>query len=253
MDREEAERRTILRSIVGSELCGTNVEESSDRDEMGVCIEPLENVVGFTEFEQFIYRSAEEREGQKHVRSQQGDLDLKIYSLRKYLRLATHGNPEVLPLLFARSATKTKWGEELQNMAPWIVSRQAGKRYLGYMESQKQRLVGERGQKRTNRPELEEKYGYDTKYAMHIIRLGFQGVELLETGRLTLPMISVESDYCKAIRRGEISLDEVLNKGGLLERKLKDLIDGNSPLDKSPDMKVVEEWMLEAYRSNWNA
>jgi hypothetical protein len=38
------------------------------------------------------------------------------------------------------------------------------------------------------RPELVEKHGYDTKFAAHMVRLGYQGVELLETGRFTLPL-----------------------------------------------------------------
>jgi len=53
------------------------------------------------------------------------------------------------------------------------------------LQAQKQRLTGERGQKRIHRPELEEMYGFDTKCAMHMLRLGFQGVELLTTGRLS--------------------------------------------------------------------
>jgi uncharacterized protein len=35
----------------------------------------------------------------------------------------------------------------------------------------------------TNRPELVAVHGYDTKYAMHALRLGLQGIELLTTGR----------------------------------------------------------------------
>jgi hypothetical protein len=33
-----------------------------------------------------------------------------------------------------------------------------------------------------NRAELVEQFGYDTKYAIHTLRLGHQGVEFLETG-----------------------------------------------------------------------
>lgn len=29
---------------------------------------------------------------------------------------------------------------------------------------------------------------FDTNYAMYALRLGYQGLELLETGRLTLPL-----------------------------------------------------------------
>jgi uncharacterized protein len=79
-------------------------------------------------------------------------------------------------------------GHELRSLAPQIISRRVQGPYLGYLQAQKQRLTGERGQKRIHRPELEEMYGFDTKYAMHMLRLGFQGVELLTTGRLSLPM-----------------------------------------------------------------
>ena len=48
-------------------------------------------------------------------------------------------------------------------------------------------MTGEPGA-HTNRPELVAVHGYDTKYAMHALRLGLQGVELLTTGRITLPV-----------------------------------------------------------------
>jgi hypothetical protein len=51
-----------------------------------------------------------------------------------------------------------------------------------YLEAQRQRLVGERGQRDINRTRLVERFGYDTKYTMHILRLGHQGVEFLESG-----------------------------------------------------------------------
>jgi hypothetical protein len=58
----------------------------------------------------------------------------------------------------------------------------------------------------TNRPELVAVHGYDTKYAL---RLGLQGVELLSTGRITLPVPEPDRAYLRSIRRGERPLDEV--------------------------------------------
>ncbi len=46
-------------------------------------------------FAQFIYRSAAEREGRQDARSGAGDLDLTIYSLRRWIRLALKGNPTI--------------------------------------------------------------------------------------------------------------------------------------------------------------
>ena len=46
MNREQAERCTILRGLVGSTVHGLNVNDGiEDRDEMGICVEPLEEAM----------------------------------------------------------------------------------------------------------------------------------------------------------------------------------------------------------------
>ena len=159
---------------------GTAVDGQDDRDEMGICIEPPEYVCGLEAFEQYIFRTQPEGH-----RSGPGDVDLTIYSARKWMRLAVQGNPTVLLPLFVSDhdvIVRTELGDELRALAPSILSRRAGERFHGYLAAQRDRLLGVRGGKHTNRPELIEIYGFDTKYAMHMVRLGVQGVELLETG-----------------------------------------------------------------------
>jgi hypothetical protein len=253
MNREQVEACTIIRAPIGSTVHGLHLEGTDDRDEMGVCIEPAHRVIGFNEFEQFIYRSATEREGKHDAPSQPGDLDLTIYSLRKWLRLALGGNPTIINLLFVppeQLIQSSFMGSELQALAPCIVSRVAGNRYLGYLESQRRKLVGERGQKRVKRPLLEEKYGFDTKYAMHMLRLGHQGVELLLTGKISLPMKEPVRQHIRDVREGKVPLNDILQETGDLERQLKDLID-TSWLQPEPQLKRVEDWMIEVYLADW--
>lgn len=248
------ERTTILQGLVGSTVHGLNVQDGiEDRDEMGVCLEDIEYVAGLETFEQAIYRTAAEREHRHDARSRAGDLDLVIYSLRKYVRLALKGNPTILNLLFvpeSECVVLTPNGRELQELAPYIVSREAGKAFLGYLQAQKQRLLGERGGKDVKRPELEAAYGFDTKYAMHMLRLGFQGVELLRTGRMSLPMREPERSYLYGVRIGQETLDRCLTRAGELECELKDLLD-TAPIHKQPDSQRVEEWMLRTYFEHW--
>ncbi len=120
------------------------------------------------------------------------------------------------------------------------------------MEAQRQRLLGERGQKKVHRPELEAKHGYDTKYAMHMLRLGFQGVELMQTGRLVLPMVEGTREFLMDVRYGRIELDAVLTMAGNLERSLKDLIN-TSPIPAEPNEEAVQDWMIRTYWENWKA
>lgn len=253
--RAMAERTTILRVPAGSTLHGLNVPGTDDSDEIAVCIEDIDAAMGFSSFEQYIYRTAAQREGRQDAPSRAGDLDLTIFSLRKFLRLAMQGNPQLVQTLFVPSALHVQSdarGHQLQELAPLIVSRHAGHRYLGYLEAQRQRLLGERGQKKVNRPALEEKFGFDTKYAMHILRLGFQGVEIMSTGKLTLPMAEKDRAFVYATRLGQVPLQDVLTKAGELERQIKDLLD-DAPLAAEPDRDAVQAWMLRMYLENWKA
>jgi hypothetical protein len=177
--RAIAEQGTILRCQVGSGVHGTSVAGTDNRDEMGICTEPPEYVIGLRRFEQYEHHTAWERDGGLRNRSGPGDLDITVYSLRKWLRLALAGNPSVLVPLFVPAAeivAETPLGAELREMAPRIVSRQAGERFAGYLHAQRRGLLSHDGKGRdVTRPELIEKYGWDTKYGGHMIRLAAPG------------------------------------------------------------------------------
>ncbi len=222
---------------------------------MAVCIEPLEEAMGVgAPFEQFIYRSAAEREGRHDAPSQAGDLDLTIYSLRKWIRLALKGNPTVLILLWAPYLRADARGHQLRELAPHIISKQAGKAFLGYLQAQRQRLLGERGNGGHGAPRsaLTARYGFDTKFAMHMCRLGVQGVELLTTGKLSFPMEDPDRTNLLAMRNGEIPLNDCLTLAGSLEAELKDLLT-SSHLPDEPNIEPVEKWMTTIYLRAWSA
>ena len=118
------------------------------------------------------------------------------------------------------------------------------------MRAQKERLIGTRGQRNVNRPELVEAHGFDTKYAMHVARLGLQGVELLSTGRLTLPMAEPDRSRVMAIRNGEVSLEDALAQIDEIEADLHAAVE-QSPLPPEPDYEAVNRFLIEAYRERW--
>ncbi|SIO90230.1 DNA polymerase beta superfamily protein [Nocardiopsis sp. JB363] len=244
-----AEQGTVLRCQVGSRVHGLDLPGSADRDEMGICLEPPEYVIGLRSFEQYIHRSSPE-----HTRSGHDDLDLTVYSLRKWTRLALDGNPTVLLPLFVPESeivTITDIGHDLRANAHRFLSRKAGERFLGYLRAQRERMDGVRGGKHTNRPELVERHGFDTKYAYHMVRLGVQGVELLSTGRITLPMPEPDRSWLLALRRGEYTRAQALDRTGALEERLADLCRA-SPLPESPDIEWADQWLSDTYRRHWD-
>ncbi|WP_033440761.1 nucleotidyltransferase domain-containing protein [Saccharothrix sp. NRRL B-16314] len=252
---EIARNGTILRTQVGSGVHGTAIEGTDDRDEMGVCVEPPEYVIGLRRFEQYIYRSAEERTGVLNTPSGPGDLDLVVYSLRKWLRLALQGNPTVLLLLFAPEheiVSITPLGRELRDNPDMIVSRQAGRRFIGYLHSQRRRMVDGTVARRVNRPALVARHGFDSKYASHMVRLGVQGVELLETGRITLPMPEPWLTWIRDLRQGRHTQQEAMDAAEGLEARLEELTTG-SDLPEQPDHARADKWLVDAYESAWAA
>ena len=66
--------RVILRGVVGSTIHGVSVSNQDDRDELGICIEPREYVIGLRHFETHVWRTQPEG-----VKSGPGDLDLTIH------------------------------------------------------------------------------------------------------------------------------------------------------------------------------
>ena len=101
-----------------------------------------------------------------------------------------------------------------------------------------------------NRPELIAAHGFDTKYAMHVVRLGYQGIELLTTGRLTLPMPEPVRSRIMQIRLGERTEDEVVAEIEDVERRLIEA-SAASPLPERPDHERVNEFVVETYREAW--
>jgi hypothetical protein len=204
------------------------------------------------EFEQYQRHTVWDQPGGLANRSGAGDLDVVIYSARKWARLALAGNPTVLLVLFVPDAEvvyRNDAGTELVSNAHRFVSQLAADRFLGYLAAQRSAMTGQSGA-HTNRPELVAEHGYDTKFAMHALRLGVQGIELLTTGRITLPVPEPERAYLRSIRRGEVALDEVVAAIDNAERKLLSLR-SSSVIPAEPDRGWVDAWLQRSYVEYW--
>src|SRR5580698_4896673 len=263
--RRVAEAGMILRVQVGSGVHGTSLDGQDDRDEMGLCLEPPQFVTGLArvpsgthgetpsvQFEQYERHTAWDRQGGTANRSGAGDLDVIIYSARKWARLALAGNPTVLLVLFVPDAEvvfRNRAGAELVSNAHRFVSRLSADRFRGYLQGQKAAMTGQAGA-HTNRPELVAVHGYDTKYAMHALRLGLQGVELLTTGRITLPVPEPHRAYLRSVRRGERKLAEVLDAVSDAEARLVQLRDSTG-ITEQPDRRWVDAWLHRSYQNFW--
>jgi predicted nucleotidyltransferase len=244
-NRDAALNNIILLGEVGSTAHGTGIDGQEDRDEMGIFVEPPVSVCGLSSIDHYIQRDKPDG-----VRSEPGDLDLTLYSLRKFCRLAAGGNPSVLMLLWLSTyLTVTPLGQSLVSMRTSFLSKRCGESYLGYLTQQRMRLTGERS-KNVSRPELVERYGYDTKFAMHALRLGLQGIEVMTTGNLSIPVPEPNRRLLRSVRGGELPLTEALTLISETESRLRALVDActwNANID------AINAFLVTAHREHWEA
>ncbi|HSZ40221.1 MAG TPA: hypothetical protein VK817_09705 [Trebonia sp.] len=83
---------------------------------------------------------------------------------------------------------------------------------------------------------------------MHALRLGLQGIELLTTGRMTLPVREPHRSYLLAIRRGERPLPEVIDAITDAEDALARLSDSDA-VPPEPDRRWADDWLHRSYTS----
>lgn len=229
----------------GSNLHGAKLPGKNDLDIYGIFIEPKINLYGLTPFDHYVTSTSEEGE-----RNTPEDTDLTLYSLKRWAGLALRGNPTALSFLFTKSMAPNSWmwnGYYSDCMKYAVLAKSAAKHYTGFVNAQMARLLGEKGLgKHGQRPELGNQHGYDTKAAMHAVRLLGEGRELLETGHITFPRPNVEE--LLNIRQGALSLDRVSKTVSQMIGELEDAM-LKSPLPDLPDRDRVNALLVESYRT----
>jgi len=209
-----------LEVIMGSVAYGV-ANDTSDMDVYGFAIPSRDYVFphlrgeieGFStpgpRFEQF---------QQHHIKDHPKEYDVCIYNITKYFKLCMHSNPNMVDSLFVPRRCvlySTPVGELVRENRHLFLSKAAWPKFKGYAYSQLHKM-------RTKNPEggrvkTVEKYGYDVKFAYHVVRLLNEVEQILSTGELNL---EANREQLKSIRRGEWSMEKIVD---YFERKEKDL------------------------------
>ena len=87
---------------------------------------------------------------------------------------------------------------------------------------------------------------------MHALRIGHQGVELLTTGRISLPVAEPARSELMSIRRGEPPLEQVLEAVEQAIARLEE-VRHDPKLPDQPDVDAVDAFVASAYRRAWDA
>lgn len=228
---------------IGSFAHGLNVE-TSDHDFIALYIDPEDALIGLDR----LTGAIKDQDREEGTKSQAGDMEGTFYGVRKYSYLAANGNPTVMTLLFTPNLFHP---DEigLQANRDMFLSKNLVARHIGYANSMEARLTGKKAP-RTNRPELVEAHGFDTKASFHALRLLMQGYEMLTTGHMTMPMKDDERQFLLDIRNGKHSMETVLAEIAFCRWRIQDA-ERYTDLPERPDYGRINEWLIDVHTRDW--
>jgi uncharacterized protein len=233
----------IMAYIGGSQAHGAKLGETDDTDWYGLYIPPPPKVLGLEREEHFVFTT-----GGKIGGNGPSDVDVCLYTLLKWAGLAAKGNPSALHFLFAPLDYTTNTWDKVATHSELFLAKGHVKPFLGFADDQMKRLLGEKGQKNIHRADLEKQHGYDTKYAMHVIRLYGEAKELMERGRITLPR--PDREELVEIRKGKYSLSQIQELGAQLESEAL-AAQARSPLPEAVDRKGISRLIADVHLQFW--
>ena len=107
-----------------------------------------------------------------------------------------------------------------------------------------------RNNRNAKRGELEEQFGYDTKHAMHLVRLLRMGVEILSTGKVLVKR--PDAAELLEIRDGSMTYDEIVAYATTIDAQARDVLYKTTQLRKKPDLKQAAQILMDTQDIVWS-
>lgn len=177
--------------------------------------------------------------------------DTVFYSFKKFISLALANNPNILELIFIDSPNliiqDSKYIQKIKQIRQEFLSKRIFRTYLGYVTSQmhKLKLGGNIGSITNEKRAYNiNKFGYDLKAASHVLRLLFQGIDLVKEKEIYIPLKSSDIYACKICREGKYDFNHFIdNAEGLIE--IFRGLEFNNDLPENPSFDVINEIVME--------
>jgi predicted nucleotidyltransferase len=180
------------------------------------------------------------------------------YALSQLKRIRSHRSwlltpPQKKPLRsdFGLPEANTLSSEDVRRLEPSIAERAFSRDVLALLDAERQYRAAVRQwdayqawrrERNAGRAELERRFGYDTKHAMHLVRLMRTGLELLSTGELLVRRN--DAAELLAIRDGALSFEELEALARRLELEMQAAVEVTR-LPPAIDRDFVERLAIE--------
>jgi predicted nucleotidyltransferase len=247
---------TQYETIMGSMAYGV-AGESSDWDIYGFCIPPKDMVFPHLagEIEGFGTQKKRFEQYQEHHikdKSNGREYDLNIYNIVKYFHLCMENNPNMIDSLFTPQMCvqhATKIANHARDNRKKFLHKGSWHKFKGYAYSQMHKMRIKEPDETSVRYETIQKYGYDVKFAYHVVRLMNEVEQILIEGDLDLTR---NSEQLKSIRRGEWKIEEIEQHFVAKETQLEQAY-VNSKLPYKADEQVIKTILLECLEEHYGS
>jgi predicted nucleotidyltransferase len=259
--------------VQGSNAYGVAVD-TSDFDVVGWCIPPKDmifphlagEIEGFGRqrkrfvcYQQHHVKDADAQGGRGR------EYDLNVYNIVHYFQLTMDNNPNMVASLFLPVDCVlhiTKIGEMVREKRHIFLHKGAWHRFKGYAYQQlskmstKSKELGHgvpsapgSGATRTSskRAALVEQFGFDVKFAYHLVRLMYEIEQILTTGDVDLRR---NAEELKAIRRGEVPEQKIRDFFAEKEKFLEGLYEKSS-LPWGPREPEIRQLLLDCLEEHY--
>ncbi|NQZ10691.1 MAG: nucleotidyltransferase domain-containing protein [Algicola sp.] len=170
------------------------------------------------------------------------EYDVTVYAIAKYFRLLSENNPNIIDSLFVPHNCVlhcTPIGAMVRDRRTLFLHKGCWPKFKGYAYGQIKKIrsktpVGKR-------KAIVDEFGYDVKFAYHVVRLLNEVEQIMLEHDLDLQR---NAEQLKAIRRGEWTLDRLEQFFVQKEQHLETLY-SNCDLPAKPPMDAIRQLLLD--------
>lgn len=242
-------------TMMGSISYGCSTD-TSDIDIYGWAIPPRElvfphltgEIMGFGKqlkrFEQY---------QEHHIPLNDKVYDISIYSIVKYFQLCMENNPNMIDSMFVPDDCIlhiTRIGQMVREKRKIFLHKGCTHKFKGYAYQQLHKVRTKNPDPESKRRDLVDRFGFDTKFASHCIRLLQECEQILITGDIDLRQIS---EQLKAIRRGEVKLEEIEHIFTIKEAHLEKLYVDSKAVPMYPPEKEIKDLLLSCMEDHYGS
>ncbi len=248
-------------SLMGSHAYGCATEDS-DVDVYGFCVPPKHivfphlsgEIPGFgRQLKRFDQFQGEHLKDPSARAGKGEEYDVAVYGIVRYFQLVMDGNPNMVDSLFTPANCvihSTAMSEMVRERRRIFLSKKCWHTFKGYSYAQLHKMSTKTPDPNGKRLKIREQFGFDVKFATHLVRLLGEVEQILATGDIDLQR---DKEMLKAIRRGEWTEERVRSWFVEQEKALEKVYQESNAVPYVPDEEAIKTLLLECLETHYGS